>query len=507
MRRESTRKLVGCSLASASVRLMALIAAPWAKNPKRARHSPTASLCGASSVTLIDQHQICTEPQCERDGFPLSRIQMGKARVVFSLWCGNDKPIELLLQPPPDLFRGSRPAQFRHTHWRAVDGPIKSGKQIGFTDEDQVVQRRSIRYGGAVPRLVGVTTRVAVFTPLPVVWPHSLCAITRNIRIVDTPTFSENHWDLHDLRPSERATVLESGHWLCAEAECQWQEKAGVLSRLGFQLRNAMLGFQLWCPKGWDGIVIEAILTDAGAISVNGVELVEPYPMSRWSKMMDLGAADAVKLSPLVDGTLRAFESEAVRTINPFQLLEIGLQTAFNHWRAGALLWTVGLDAVLAAQKRERFSRRLIRLLAKDTHVFPKDQFGRRPTHTVGEVAAGMYSLRNLIAHGTEVLKEYRQPFDFQFEPRELSYLREEWTFETLLSESSLFTLIAALRKVILEDKLEMMADKRAWRSGWTRPLPDSPPTTSGLRDFYSPQRIPPILLPAFDRQLNRRLT
>lgn len=79
------------------------------------------------------------------------------------------------------------------------------------------------------------------------------------------------------------------------------------------------------------------------------------------------------ELKALMEGTLSALQSEAVPSRNPFQYLEIGLQTAFNHPKAGALLWMIGLDALFVAQKEERFSARLCRLLGKDTRVFPED--------------------------------------------------------------------------------------------------------------------------------------
>jgi hypothetical protein len=321
--------------------------------------------------------------------------------------------------------------------------------------------------------LTGVLIKVAAFTPLRVGWPHPLCAVTRGIRIIEKPSFNEQNWDFWNLRRTERTEALERRNWLCVEAECHWNERREALSVLSGNLRTAILGFQLWCVEGWDGIIIDAQITDAGTANVESIHIAEPYLMSQWSRMMDLEKLDVAELAPLVEGTLTAFESRAVRAMNPFQFLEIGLQTAFNHVRAGALLWTMGLDALLAAEQQDRFACRLIRLLGKDTLVFPADRLGRRPIYTVGEVAASIYDLRDLIAHGKEILEKYRKPIQFQFEPNELAYVAvEKWTFETLLFESSLFTFIAALWKIVTDGQLELMADKR----GWERWL-DSPST------------------------------
>jgi hypothetical protein len=309
---------------------------------------------------------------------------------------------------------------------------------------------------------------VASFTPLRVKWPHALCTITRGIRIIDTPTFDEKDWSFWNLRRTDEEEVLQRSQWLCIESECEWYERAAVLKRSATTLRSTMLGFQLWEQKGWDGIIINAQCADT--VRVENVSIAEPYPMSQWGKMMDVQKGNPAELGPLVEGTLQAFESASVPVVNPFQFLEIGLQTAYNHVRAGALLWTMGLDALLVAEKQRRFASRLNRLLGPQTQVFPEDWVGRRPVYTVAEVAASIYDLRNLIAHGKEILEKYRQPINFKFEPPELAYLAVEWTYETLLYESSLFTFIAALRKVITEGHLTMIQNKRAWEAWLDQP-------------------------------------
>ena len=106
--------------------------------------------------------------------------------------------------------------------------------------------------------------------------------------------------------------------------------------------------------------------------------------------------------------------------------------------------------------------------------MFPGDWVGRQPVYTVGQVAAEIFDLRNLIAHGKATMEKHRKRIQFQVEPPELGGLNiGEWTHETLLSESSLFTLTAALKTVILSGQLELLADKRAWGQ-WL----DSPSTT-----------------------------
>ncbi len=301
--------------------------------------------------------------------------------------------------------------------------------------------------------------RFFAHTPLPVRWPFPLGGLTRDIRIVESPTFNEDNWRFWNLRASEERE-LERPHWLAIETECELHEKDEAVSRMAGMLRTAMLGFQLWLPKGWDGLIIAS---DASR-RIQDVFIPEAYPDSMWGRMMDANKLDPTVLGRVVEGTLEAFESGSVPVMNPFQFLEIGLQTAFNHRRAGALLWITGLDGLLAAEKRDVFTARLTRLLGKDAAVFPQDWIGREPVYTVGQVAGRIFEWRGLISHGKKILDKFRERIEFEFEPKELEYLRvEDWTEERLLHESALFCLIAALRKIIDEGLMTLVRDKRAW--------------------------------------------
>src|SRR5437867_1036047 len=169
-------------------------------------------------------------------------------------------------------------------------------------------------------------------------WPHHLGEITAGIQIIEKPTFNETAWDFWNLRRTEIRDALDRNHWMRLDSKCEWPERNTVLDRLMATLRNAMLGFQLWCPKGWDGIIIGTTQTDAG-LKVETVSIPEPYPNSLWGRMLDVEKSDPAELPALVEGTLAALESENTRQKNPFQFLEIGLQSAVNHYRTGALLW------------------------------------------------------------------------------------------------------------------------------------------------------------------------
>jgi hypothetical protein len=220
----------------------------------------------------------------------------------------------------------------------------------------------------------------------------------------------------------------------------------------------------LWAPVGWAGFIIDCAEAEGG-LNVELVHVPEGYAKPFWGGMLDIKKLDPGQLPALIEGTLQAIESGMVPVVNSLRFLEIGLQTAVHHRRAGAVLWTMGLDGLLAAESATRFSRRLQKLLGKDTRVFPEDRAGRRPKYTVSELAENMFEFRSLIAHGKEILQKYREPIELEFEPAESSYLTiERWSRGTLMIEGIVFTLIAALRTVINDGLTQMMTTQRTWK-------------------------------------------
>jgi len=308
-------------------------------------------------------------------------------------------------------------------------------------------------------------------TPIPRQWPHPLGRITREIQIIERPEFDEVDWRFWNLRRTEEEAVRERSHWLCIEHESEWIDHAR-LNAMADDLRTSMLGFQLWAPIGWDALILDCWRTNKGPLTVVRVHVPEAYATPRWGTMLDLRRLDPEQLATLVEGTLNALESGCVPLVNPFRFLEIGLQTAVHHRRAGAVLWMMGLDGLLAAERQVTFSDRIQKLLGKDTYVFPEDRAGRQPTYTVAELAANMVEFRSLIAHGKEILQKYRDPISFRFEPAEMGYLTlEGWSHGTLVIESIVFAFICALRKVIVDNLTERIKNQRAWKRWLDAPL------------------------------------
>ncbi len=308
--------------------------------------------------------------------------------------------------------------------------------------------------------------RTASFTPLPAFWPHALGAISQKVSIVERPTFNEKEWKhIFNLRRSEENNILQAVHWLCIESNCEQYDVKMRLRESASDLRTAMLAFQIWVPKGWVGTIVNAEFTEKGLLNVDSVQCPEPYVMPPWGAFLSLENLSVAELGKLIDGVSSAIEADSAESRNPFQYLEIGLQTAFHHWKAGALLWMIGLDSLLAAQRETLFESRLCRFLGTDTRIFPHDRVGRSPIYTVGGVAADIYQMRNQIAHGDRIRESYLKKSEFHFDPPVSEYLRiGACTYQSVLLEAALFALLAVLRKVILDGHLQLLLRPRAWK-------------------------------------------
>lgn len=312
-----------------------------------------------------------------------------------------------------------------------------------------------------------MSNRVASFTPLPVRWPHPAGKLTGHISIVKKPMFDEQEWKtIFNMRHSEETAVRESPYWMCAEAECSsYDNRHSLLQETASDVRIAMLGFQIWMPKGWTAVIVNSELKESGAEEVVSVSYPECYWLSKWANLLSIDSQPFVELGSIIDGTLAALEADSISTKNPFQYLEIGLQTAVNHRKAGALMWMIGLDSLLAAQRADTFKARLCRLLGANSYIFPQDFLGRQPTYKVGELAADIYQLRNQIAHGDRVRSEYLKKSGFSVEPTLLDFFKiDECSYQTVLCEASLFLLCAALRQVILDGHLDLLAQPKEWK-------------------------------------------
>ena len=295
-------------------------------------------------------------------------------------------------------------------------------------------------------------------------------SLATGLKIGVAPEFVPTNWEGFNLRRSETEALSQSQHWLTVERECSFVNRS-VLAEMADVLRSAMLGFQLWAPIGWSGVIVDCWKDDGERFTVDHVHLCEGYATPRWTQALNVAQVSPESLPSLIQGTLTAIQSGFVPIVNPFRFLEIGLQTSINHRRAGTVLWMMGLDGLLGAEKQALFSKRLQKLLGTATRLFP-DWTENPPTFTVADVAADMYEFRSLIAHGKEIIEKYRLPISVEVDRERMDkFATQRWSRGTLMIECTVFALLAALREIITSGLIERMRDQKNWKRWLDAPV------------------------------------
>ncbi len=145
----------------------------------------------------------------------------------------------------------------------------------------------------------------------------------------------------------------------------------------------------------------------------------------------------------------RVTDENQVQPINALILLQLGLEH-FHPLIAG-LFWVMGMEAIFDSANRNDFKNKLCGCLGEDTLAFPHWSTPG-PTYTVGEIAAGLYMLRNKLAHGRDLREaktDKSTPVDLikQVQPPGFP---EPTANAELLSEAACYLLCQVLQKVLL---------------------------------------------------------
>ncbi|MEJ2006899.1 MAG: hypothetical protein P8Z30_01890 [Acidobacteriota bacterium] len=179
---------------------------------------------------------------------------------------------------------------------------------------------------------------------------------------------------------------------------------------------------------------------------------------------------DKQELVTVVEGVQEAFRKEVARLVNPLCLLELGEEANNSHMRL--LQWVTGLDALLIAEGRYDFERNLSNLLGRRTYVFPPID-GVQPKYQVGDVALDLYKLRDKIAHGLAIPKEFREITGFEDVGGKLiDGMYRYCQYRHVLEEAALFLLCSALKTVFTRNLTEVVADLSTWREYLMSPQP-----------------------------------
>ena len=130
-------------------------------------------------------------------------------------------------------------------------------------------------------------------------------------------------------------------------------------------------------------------------------------------------------------------------------------------------MWVMALDMLFMAEAKIPFVERLTGFLGVDTLVFPPLTCEFQPDLTVGCVATDLFQLRSIIAHGKQIPEG---PF---LESRELVNTNPKclvpnedftYSYSQVLRASALFLLVHSLRKIMVEDLIDVVGDDKKWR-------------------------------------------
>lgn len=165
-------------------------------------------------------------------------------------------------------------------------------------------------------------------------------------------------------------------------------------------------------------------------------------------------------------GVSRAFDEKITRLENPIVLLELGLQA--NHIYLSTLMWVMALDMLFMAEKKIPFVERLTGFLGVDTLIFPplfECEF--QADLTVGSIATDLFQFRSIVAHGKLIPKKFLAQRELKNTNPECSVHGEDlyqYSYSQILSASALYLLVRSLRKIMVEDLIDVVGDDKKWR-------------------------------------------
>ena len=257
--------------------------------------------------------------------------------------------------------------------------------------------------------------------------------------------------------------MSEDRYWVCANAEAQ-SENDKAARELFHKARHAAYALQLICPCGAKNLYLQFRRTSQGYDNVGSSHPHETCValLGRMIHAEQLGLAD--DFDPVYAGIRRAFVEGHVRIQNPILLLEHAQQT--GNVPLAATMCVMGLDMLFMAGKINPFVSRVGGFLGLDSFVFPPYVVGEavhQPAPRVRDVLSDTYLFRNIIAHGQEITKEWREPYSLvTSEGHQINY--DPLCKLDLILEASIFLLTTALRRILTEGLFDEIIDKTKWR-------------------------------------------
>lgn len=225
---------------------------------------------------------------------------------------------------------------------------------------------------------------------------------------------------------------------------------------------DATYALVILAPAGNNGIRILCNKEDQNWKSVTIIHDPE-FRSTPWGNIQSCVHIGRSDLTAVVNGVTKVSTEGIIRLLNPLQFLEHGLQSRNIHLRI--FLWVTGLDALVMAGNRRNFINRMIRLLGRESFVFPEAEFFGQPKYRIEDVLEDLYELRSCIAHGQEIPEKFRKESGFpDTSGKCIELYKPGYTYRGVLEECSLFMLCRALRTVFLSRLVPTVVNTKEWR-------------------------------------------
>ena len=228
------------------------------------------------------------------------------------------------------------------------------------------------------------------------------------------------------------------------------------------RLARGLYATQILCPSQISNVYLTLVRTADGFV----VDHFNRYSPMKSTHVGYLSATRhfAEEFNLVFAGIEKAFANRVVRLQNPILLLEHGLQIDNPPLRI--LFFSMAMDMLYMAGGIVRFVERINRFLDADSYIFPgTESLNLQPAITVGEIVEDLYKLRNIVAHGQEILEvPYRRRKDILATDGSCLNNTYELCYVDVLAECSLFLLQRSLFKIFTEGLGDQVAQEKAWR-------------------------------------------
>ena len=306
-----------------------------------------------------------------------------------------------------------------------------------------------------------MSAKTIYMTPVPR-WTFGAYTFSNGVSIVPRPDVDALRLtSFASLSQHEVDEIKRSVFWMAIECprETPFPEKREKVRTL----LNTVYSIQIVSPTGWSGVI-----AGLGENIDAQFDHLDQFLFCAPSKLATgLDQSDLNTISKIVDGVHEAFRRKIVRIQTPAQLLIQGQQT--RQYYISLLLWTIALDALMAAASEEAFSARLTAFIGRDEYIFPEDKLGFQAEYKVGDVVKDIYVLRGILAHGNQIPEKFwKEDVGFKIADRRYGIRLDpwsDWSYAAVLAECSLFLLCATLRKILLKPSFMNIVGTSSWES------------------------------------------